>query len=120
MQKLKNQSEITIPAEAERKAAEITAEGESKSVEIVEIAKNELLQQKVELLSQAGDIGKVALFFTKLPTLFDSYTENAKELKVDNLLVFPMIKCSNWRNSSSVPFLNLTSIPNELKYLLIC
>ena len=87
LQKLKNQSEITIPAEAERKAAEITAEGESKSVEIIEVAKNELLQQKVELLSQAGDIGKVALFFTKLPTLFDSYTENAKELKVDNLLV---------------------------------
>jgi len=87
LQKLKNQSEITIPAEAERKAAEITAEGESKSVEIIEVAKNELLQQKVELLSQAGDIGKVALFFTKLPMLFDSYTENAKELKVDNLLV---------------------------------
>ena len=87
LQKLKNQSEITIPAEAERRAAEITAEGEAKSVEITEVAKNELLQQKAELLTQAGDIGKIALFFTKIPSLFDAYAENAKDLKVNNLLV---------------------------------
>ena len=87
LQKLKNQSEITIPAEAERRAAEIMAEGEAKSVEITEVAKNELLQQKAELLTQAGDIGKIALFFTKIPSLFDAYAENAKDLKVNNLLV---------------------------------
>ena len=57
------------------------------SVEITEVAKNELLQQKAELLTQAGDIGKIALFFTKIPSLFDAYAENAKDLKVNNLLV---------------------------------
>lgn len=87
LQKLKNQSDITIPAEANRESAEILAEGEAKSVEIIQEAKNDLLQQKAELLSQAGDIGKVALFFAKIPALFESYAEHAKDLKVDNLLV---------------------------------
>ncbi len=87
LQKLKNSSEVIIEAEAKRRATEILAEGEAQAVEIVQQVRNDLLQQKTELLKSAGDIGKVALFITQLPKLFDAYQTHAKSLKVDKLLV---------------------------------
>lgn len=87
LQKLKNRSEVIVEAEANRSAAEILAEGEGKAVEIVQQTENELLQQKVNLLKETGDTGKIALFITQLPHLFDAYRSHAKSLKVDNLLV---------------------------------
>ncbi len=87
LQKLKNSSEVIVEAEAKRRAAEILAEGEAKAVEVVQQTENELLQQKVDLLKETGDTGKIALFITQLPHLFDSYRTHAKSLKVDNLLV---------------------------------
>ena len=87
LQKLKNRSEVIVEAEANRSAAEILAEGEGKAVEIVQQTENELLQQKVDLLKETGDTGKIALFITQLPHLFDAYRSHAKSLKVDNLLV---------------------------------
>lgn len=87
LQKLKNRSEVIVEAEAKRSAAEILAEGEGKAVEIVQQTENDLLQQKVDLLKETGDTGKIALFITQLPHLFDAYRSHAKSLKVDNLLV---------------------------------
>ena len=87
LQKLKNSSEVIVEAEAKRRAAEILAQGEAKAVEVVQQTENELLQQKVDLLKETGDTGKIALFITQLPHLFDSYRTHAKSLKVDNLLV---------------------------------
>ena len=87
LQELKNSSEVIVEAEAKRRAAEILAEGEAKAVEIVQQTENELLQQKVDLLKNSGDTGKIALFITQLPHLFEAYRTHAKSLKVDNLVV---------------------------------
>jgi regulator of protease activity HflC (stomatin/prohibitin superfamily) len=87
LQQIKNRSEVIVEAEAKRRAAEVMAEGEAGAVEIVRRARNELLQQKVELLKSTGDIGKVTLFITQLPHLFEAYRKHAEALKVDNLLV---------------------------------
>ncbi len=87
LQKLKNQSEVTVAAEAGRQAAEINAEGEAEAVKIVQQAHNELLEQKVGLLRDAGDAGRIALFVAQLPKLFEAYQLYASEQKVDQLLV---------------------------------
>jgi len=87
LQKLKNQSEVTIAAETSRQAAEIAASGRGEVVGIVQEVRNDLLQQKVALLARAGDTGKIALFITQLPKLFESYRVYASEQKVDTLLV---------------------------------
>ena len=87
LQKLKNRSEVIVEAEANRRAAEILAEGEARAVEIVQQTENDLLQQKVDLLKETEDTGKIALFITQLPHLFEAYRTHAKSLKVDNLLV---------------------------------
>lgn len=87
LQELRNSSEVIVEAEAKRRAAEILAEGEAKAVEVVQQTQNELLQQKVDLLKNSGDTGKIALFITQLPHLFEAYRTHAKSLKVDNLVV---------------------------------
>jgi DNA repair exonuclease SbcCD ATPase subunit len=87
LQKLKNQSEVTIAAETSRQAAEIAASGRGEVVGIVQEVRNDLLQQKVALLARAGDTGKIALFITQLPKLFESYRVYASGQRVDTLLV---------------------------------
>jgi flotillin len=87
LQKLKNQSEVTIAAETSRQAAEIAASGRGEVVGIVQEVRNDLLKQKVELLASAGDTGKIALFITQLPKLFESYRTYASGQTVDALLV---------------------------------
>ena len=87
LQELRNSSEVIVEAEAKRRAAEILAEGEAKAVEVVQQTQNELLRQKADLLKDAEDTGKIALFITQLPHLFEAYRTHAKSLKVDNLVV---------------------------------
>ncbi|MDQ1300562.1 MAG: flotillin, partial [Chloroflexota bacterium] len=87
LQKLKNQSDVIVGAEVSRTAAEIAAEGQAAAVEIVQGAHNELLRQKVELLTTTGDAGKIALFIAQLPKLFEAYQLYATDQKVENLLV---------------------------------
>ena len=87
LQELRNSSEVIVEAEAKRRAAEILAEGEAKAVEVVQHTQNELLRQKADLLKDAEDTGKIALFITQLPHLFEAYRTHAKSLKVDNLVV---------------------------------
>ncbi len=87
LQRLKNQSEVTVEANVRRRTAEIKAGGEGESVQIVQEVRNDLLQQKVELLAKSGDTGRIALFLTQMPGFFASYQEHAKDLYVDNMLV---------------------------------
>ena len=87
LQKLKNQSEVTVEADARRQAAEILATGEGQAVEIVQQVRNDLLEQKVGLLRDAGDTGKIALFISQLPRLFEAYQLYASEQSVENLIV---------------------------------
>ena len=87
LQKLKNLSEVTLEADAKRQAAEILAKGEGESVQIVQQARNDLLEQKVQLLRDAGDSGRIALFISQLPRLFEAFQLHAADQKVENLLV---------------------------------
>jgi uncharacterized membrane protein YqiK len=88
LQKLKNSSNVTLIATARQQAAEILAAGESEAVRIVQGIHNDLLRQKAELVSKAGDLGKIALFVQQqLPHLFTAYQNHAKGLHVDNLVV---------------------------------
>lgn len=87
LQKLKNQSEVTLAADTHRQAAEILATGQAEAVQIVQQARNDLLQQKVDLLAKNGDTGKIALFITQLPKLFEAYQAHAATQQVENLLV---------------------------------
>ena len=87
LQVLKNRSDVTLPSEAQRRCAEVLAGGQSQAVDIVQQARNALLQQKVDLLQRTGDNGKIALFITQLPALFQAYQEHAQKLSVNEYLV---------------------------------
>lgn len=88
LQKLKNQTEVTLKAEAERKAAEIIASGDQDSVNIVESTRNEILRQKVEMVKSSGQTGKLVLFVQQqLPHLFEAFKKYASGLDVDSLVM---------------------------------
>lgn len=86
LQELKNMSEVTSVAEAEREAAGIIAGGEAEAARLIREAHNDLLEQKVKLLNQSGDIGKVALFIEQLPQLFSAYQNSAGKTAIANLV----------------------------------
>lgn len=87
LQQLRNMSEVTLDANARRRAAEINAAGEAESTEIVRQAHNDLLRQKVELMVSGGEVGRLVLFLDQLPHLFQAYQENAEGQNVQELLV---------------------------------
>ena len=88
LQKLKNQTGVTLKARAEERAAEIIAAGEQESVGIIESTRNELLAQKVELLKSSGQAGKLVVFMQQqLPHLFESFKKYAVGLDVDSLVM---------------------------------
>ena len=88
LRKLKNVSDVTLEADAKRRAAEILADGQNQAVQIVESTHNDLLDQKAKLVAGVGEAGKIALFVQQqLPTLFAAYERYARELKVDNVVV---------------------------------
>ena len=88
LQKLQNQSKVTLEAEAEEQSAEIISEGEQESIDLVERTRNDILRQKVEMLAEAGDAGIAVLFIQQqLPRLFEAYKKYAEGLNVDSLVV---------------------------------
>ena len=88
LQKLKNQTGVTLKAQAEEKAAEIIASGEKEAVNIIESTRNDILRQKVEMLQESGQTGKLVLFFQQqLPHLFDAFRKYAAGLNVDSLVM---------------------------------
>jgi hypothetical protein len=79
---------VTLEAQAKQKAAEILADGEKQAVAVREEARNDMLRQKVEILSLAGDAGKTVLFIQQqLPNLFDSFRKHAEGMAVNSLVV---------------------------------
>ncbi|TFH06017.1 MAG: flotillin family protein [Spirochaetales bacterium] len=88
LQKLQNQSKVTLIADAQQKSAQILSEGEEESVNLVEGARNDLLRQKVEMMAQAGQAGTSVLFVQQqLPRLFEAYKKYAEGMSVDSLVV---------------------------------
>lgn len=88
LQELKNLSNVTLPADMQRQAAEILASGESEAIRVVQETVNDLLRQKAHLLAESGDMGKIALFVQQhLPTLFVAYQKHAQELTIDKFVM---------------------------------
>ncbi len=88
LQKLKNESDITLEADSKREAAEIHSQGQQLAVQIVESTHNDLLDQKSQLLAEAGAAGRIALFVQqRLPTLFKAYETHARDQKINNIVV---------------------------------
>ncbi len=88
LQRLKNASDVTLRADADRQAAETHAEGQGEAVRIVQETENDLLEQKARMVADAGDVGRIALFTQQqLAGLFDAYSEQAQNLELDNVVV---------------------------------
>lgn len=87
LQKLRNVSEVTLEAEFKQKAAEVLADGESQSIQIIEGTRNELLKMKADLVAQSGDAGRIAFFVQQhLPELFNAYQEYAAQVRLDTIV----------------------------------
>jgi flotillin len=72
LQKLRNQSKVTIGAEADQKQKKSLAEGQKQSIEILEHVKNEVLDQKAKLLGSISDEGKMVFFIqNQLPSFYN-------------------------------------------------
>ena len=88
LQKHKNKSGVTLEAQARQKSAEIIAAGDQESVGIIEGTRNQILKQKVDMLSSAGHAGRVVLFIQQqLPNLFEAFRKHAGGTKVDSLVI---------------------------------
>ena len=87
LQRLKNQSNVTLEAEARRTAQDFLAEGQGKAVQIVQEAHNRLLRKKTEIVSNAGALGQTVLFVQQtLPAFSADFLANAKGLGADKLI----------------------------------
>lgn len=88
LQRLKNQSAVTLEAAAREEVARIVAEGERDAVSLKRAARNELLKARAELLAKYGDEGASIMFMQQqLPALFDAYLKAIEEEGVDNLVI---------------------------------
>jgi flotillin len=88
LQKLQNLSNVTLEADAREKAARVLGAGEQEAVGIREQTRNDILEQKVKMLAEAGPVGKAVLFIQQqLPNLFESFREHATGQDVDSLVV---------------------------------
>jgi hypothetical protein len=88
LQRLKNQTGVTLEATAKQMAAETLAEGEKESVGLREETRNQILKQKVEMISKAGRAGRAILFIQQqLPNLFEAFRKNAEGMNVDSLVI---------------------------------
>jgi hypothetical protein len=88
LQKLKNQTAVTLEASAHEEEARILAKGEGEAVQIVQSARNEILAAKAELMSKYGDSASTVLFLKeKLPELFAKYSAAVNEEPVDSYVV---------------------------------
>jgi regulator of protease activity HflC (stomatin/prohibitin superfamily) len=88
LQKLKNQTAVTLEAEAREEEARIIAKGEQEAVALTRSARNKVLKTKAELLSKYGSDAQAVLFLQeKLPFLYETYMEAARNAKVDSFVV---------------------------------
>jgi hypothetical protein len=88
LQKLKNQSTVTLEAGALEEEARIIAEGEREAMALTRSARNELLKTKAELLVKYGDDASAVMFLQqKLPQLYEEYMKAAGDAKVDSYIV---------------------------------
>ncbi|MCS6884297.1 MAG: SPFH domain-containing protein [Acidobacteriota bacterium] len=87
LQALRNRS-VRLEAETKKRAQEIQAQAQSTAISILQQTQNDLLTQKVQLIADFGDLARLVLFMQKpLVELFENYNVNAKQIKLDNLVI---------------------------------
>jgi len=88
LNKLQNESQVILKAEAEQKASLLMFHAEKQAILIRAGAKNSILKAKSELLANNKESGKTVLFVQQqLPSLFASFAENSKNTSIESMLV---------------------------------
>jgi len=88
LQKLKNQTALTLEAEALEEKARIIASGDQEAVSLKRSAANSILKGKAQLISKYGNDAQTILFLQeKLPSIYKTYMESARETKVDSFVI---------------------------------
>ncbi|MHC6203794.1 SPFH domain-containing protein [Breznakiellaceae bacterium SP9] len=88
LQKLKNQSALTLQAAAKEEEARIIAEGEREAVSIRQTARNDILKAKARLMGVYGsDAAGVMFLQQKLPKLYETYLAQAKQGSVNTFIM---------------------------------
>ncbi|MCL2265378.1 MAG: SPFH domain-containing protein [Treponema sp.] len=88
LQKLKNQTALTLHAEALEEQARIIASGEQEAVNLKRSARNTILKGKAQLISKYGNDAQAILFLQeKLPSIYKTYMESARDTKVDSFVI---------------------------------
>lgn len=88
LQELRNKTELLLEEDARKQAQEIISEGEEKSSEIIENAKNNILEQKIRLQETGKGVGNVVIFIQQqLPHLYKAFKKYGAENKVNSLLI---------------------------------
>jgi len=88
LQKLKNQTSLTLEAQALEEEARIIASGDQEAVAIKRSARNAILKTKAQLIAKYGSDAQAVMFLQeKLPAIYQSYMESAKETKVDSFVI---------------------------------
>lgn len=88
LQKLKNQTALTLEAETREEEARIIAKGDQEAVAIKRAAKNTILKGKADLITKYGNDAQAILFLQdKLPHVYKTYMESAKDTKVNSYVV---------------------------------
>lgn len=87
LREMDNEVTVLVEARAKRQAAEILANADAERIRIVQGARNQVLQRKLEILKQGGDTGALVLFINQLPEMVKIYEAGARHTKVDKLLV---------------------------------
>jgi len=88
LQKLKNQTALTLKAQALEEKARITASGDQEAVSIKRASRNAILKGKADLISKYGDDAKAVLFLQeKLPSIYKTYMEASRDTNVDSFVI---------------------------------
>jgi uncharacterized membrane protein YqiK len=88
LQKLKNQTALTLEAQALEEKARIIASGEKEAVSIKRSSRNAILKGKADLISKYGEDAQAVLFLQeKLPSIYKTYMESSRDTKVDSFVI---------------------------------
>ncbi|MCL2267507.1 MAG: SPFH domain-containing protein [Treponema sp.] len=88
LQKLKNQTALTLEAQAREEEARIIAAGDQEAVSIKRSARNAILKSKAQLVSKYGNDAQAVLFLQEqLPSIYKTYMESTRDTKVDSFVV---------------------------------
>ncbi|MCL2214172.1 MAG: flotillin family protein, partial [Treponema sp.] len=88
LQKLKNQTALTLEAQALEEKARIIASGDKEAVSIKRASRNAILKGKADLISKYGEDAQAVLFLQeKLPSIYKTYMESSRDTKVDSFVI---------------------------------